>query len=213
MFRKSSYTVIRNTSFPRTEIIKSSHWVFHLYFKITWSSRTDVHHLRSRIKSNFHLPPPVQLTKWQNIPGVMSVPQSCTNLIRGFTFPHQNNQQQDTFWKLQPQWGQQDSMCITALRAQEHLPAEGGPEAETRAADTRPGFLKICPKLNTTNKASPTGSIPTHSLFTSVMPSQCLCTTNIMHPLLLQATYITLFTGSTFAFNSVKIPTASGQLH
>lgn len=94
---KSSYTVIWNTSFPRTEIVKNSHWRLHLYFKIIWSYQADVHYLRSRIKSNFHLPPPVELTKWWNIPGVMSTAQPPANLIRGCTSPYQNNQEQNPF--------------------------------------------------------------------------------------------------------------------
>lgn len=212
MFSKSSYTVIWNTSFHRIEIIKSSHWVLHLYFKKTWSSQSDVHYLRSRINSNFHLPPPVELAKWQNIPRVMNMPQPPTNLTGGFTFPYQNNQQQNTFSletaAIMRSVGQHVHHCTW-----EHRNTSLQKEAlkqRPRMLRQSQAFLNFLPSVNPINKVSPTGSVPTDNLFISIMPSQCLCTAITMHPLLLQATYIKPSTGSTFALNSAKIATGPG---
>lgn len=41
------------------------------------------------------------------------------------------------------------------LRAQEHLPAEGGPEAETKDAETKPSFLKLSPKCKPNQQSQP----------------------------------------------------------
>lgn len=99
MFRENSYIVISSHILPeassphRTEILKSSHWILHLYFKIICSSQTDLHYIRSRIKSVFHLltSPFGGAGQWTTHPQryTMSMLQSLTYLIRGCIYLYQ----------------------------------------------------------------------------------------------------------------------------
>lgn len=187
--------------------------ILHIYLKIICSSQADVHYLRSRIESIFHLPtsPFGGADQWAIHPQgyVMSTLQCLAT--PGFAPTHAEITNKTPFpWHLRPPRGQQGP----AFQKTRPPPA--------LAPKQRPGLLRprhtkvllLRPRCKTNQSRRPYRLNAHTQLFHLNQPFQFLCAASetYTHPSFHTFTYLKLFTRPTLALIQPKFPLVQDKI-